>query len=130
MKDPLDEALGLPPMDRESREVTVPEKTTEDQDYEFARQNLYRLIAKAEDHLDELGDIAYVSQHARAYEVYSGLLKTTLEANRELLELKKAHQATSGETGGPRTINNNLIMTSDEVLRMIKGKKAEPDDEV
>ncbi len=123
MKDPLDDALGLPPMPRPARDVIIPEEgTAVDKDYEHARQNLYRLISKAEDHLDELGEIAMISQHARAYEVYANLMKTTIDANKDLLELAKAQKTLSG-VEGPKTVNQNLIMTSDEVLKMLKGNK-------
>lgn len=120
MKDPLDDALGLPPMQREAREVIVPDSP--DSDYQEARKNLFRLIGKAEDHLDELGDIAMISQHPRAYEVYANLLKTTIDANKDLLALAKAQKELDG-TAGPKTVNQNLIMTTDEVLRMLKGNK-------
>lgn len=124
MKDPLDDALGLPPIVRSPTEPVVPDSDTND--YDEARKNLYRLIAKAEDHLDELGEVAMISQHPRAFEVYSNLLKTTIDANKELLGLKKTNKEISGiGSEGPKTINNNLIMTTDEVLKMIKGNRSD-----
>lgn len=119
MKDPLDDALGLPPMERPEPEITVPDSVSEDGDYEFARRNLYRLISKGEDAFDELREIASISQHPRSFEVLSNLYRSVVEANKDLMALKKTHREVSGDPG-PRTVNNNLIMTSDEVLRMIK----------
>lgn len=127
MRDPLDEALGLPPMERPEPEIVVPERETSDVDYEFARESAYRLIAKGEMMLDELGDIARISQHSRAFEVYGNLFRSVMDANKELLGLKKTQkdisgQRGSGEGGGPSTINNTLVATSDEILRMLKSK--------
>jgi len=122
VKDPLDDAFGLPPMERPEPEITVPESISDDGDYEFARRNLYRLGTKGEDALDELREIAAVSQHARAYEVYSNLFKAVVDANRDVMALKKTHREVSGGSG-PKTVNNTLVMTSDEVLRLLKDKK-------
>lgn len=122
MDDPLDAALGLPALPREEKVIVVPDQESEDQDYEFARKNLYALAQKAEDSVDQLSEIADISQHPRAYEVLSGLIKTAVEANKELLNLKKtAKDINGGVAGGPQTVNNTLVMTSDEVLAMLKG---------
>lgn len=129
MRDPLDEALGLPPMERPDPEIVVPERETSDVDYEFARESAYRLIAKGEMMLDELGDIARISQHPRAFETYSNLFKSVLDANRELLGLKKTHRDISGQRGGggdgavTNVTNQTLVMTSEEVLRLLKKKE-------
>lgn len=127
MHDPLDDALGLPPMVREEAQIVVPEKQTDDTDYEFARENMYRLTGKIDQSIDELSNIAYVSQHPRAYEVLANLYKTAVDANKELLGLKKTKASIDGDLqkgdGGPKTINNNLIMSSEDVLAMIKGHK-------
>lgn len=122
MKDPLDDALGLPPLVRQVTEPTVPVPETADADYEFARKNIYELIAQGSDALRELADIAQISQHPRAYEVYSNLLKTIVDTNKDLMNLKKTQKEVSGEAG-PRTVNQNLIMTSDEMLKLLKGKQ-------
>ena len=117
--DPLDAALGLEPVPYEPPVITIPD---EGQEYEFARENLARMIGKTEHAIDQLSTIARISAHARAYEVLSGMMKTYYDANHELLKLKKTKKDTEGSTG-PQTINNNLIMTTDEVLRMIKSGK-------
>ena len=123
MRDPLDDALGLPPMERREVEAYVPQDRTGDDDFDRARDSLYRLAAKAEAHLDELGEIASISQHARAYEVYSNLLKTTIDANKDILGLRKSLRDGEASDQGPRTVNQTLIATSDEILRMIKEGK-------
>ena len=128
LEDPLDAALGLPPMEKAVADVVVPDRISEDDDYEFARANLYRLTAKGELMLAELGDIARISQHPRAFEVYSNLLKAVVDANKDIMGLKKTAKDVSGvrtdpTEGGPHTVNNTLVMTTEEVLRIIKEKR-------
>lgn len=130
LNDPLDQALGLPPMEAPKADVIVPEPISEDDDYEFARASLYRLVAKGELMLDELGDIARISQHPRGFEVYSNLLKAIVDTNKDLMGLKKTAKEVSGvqttpPSQGPQTVNNTLIATSEEILRMIKDKTRE-----
>lgn len=122
MRDPLDDALGLPPVPREERDVVIPDSVSQDGDYEFARRNIYRLIAKGEDVLDELSDIARVSEHPRAYEVYANMYRSLVETNKDLMGLKKTHQDLQPREG-PTSVHNTLVMTSEEVLRMMKEKK-------
>ena len=117
MDDPLDDALGLPPMIREPRELTVPEPG---EDYRFARENISKMIGRNEEAIEDLMDIARISQHPRAYEVLSGMMKTHIEQNKVLMDLKKMDQEMTGEASGPKTINNTLIITPDEMLQRIK----------
>jgi hypothetical protein len=122
MKDPLDEALGLPPLEHAVRLPIVPEATTDDVDYEHTRKNIYRALGKIEDAMDELAQVARVSQHPRAYEVYANLAKTFLDANKELIDTRKrAQDSTRGPGGGEaRVVNNNLVITSTDMLRAVK----------
>jgi type II secretory pathway component GspD/PulD (secretin) len=123
MQDPLDEALGLPPLPIVSREPVVPEKETEDHDYEFARENIYRAVAKIEDALDELQAVARISQHPRAYEVYANLAKTFVETNKDLLNLRKTQkESSSAQHQGPASVthNNTVVITGADMLRNVK----------
>jgi hypothetical protein len=117
--DPLVEAMGLEPVPVVRTEPTVPAPLTADEDYEFARKNMFRLVAKVEDQLDQLADIAQTSQHPRAYEVYSGLAKTLLDVNKELMGIKKTQKEISNESG-PRVQNNTLMVTTEEMLERFK----------
>jgi hypothetical protein len=123
MDDPLDDALGLEPLPRKEANITVPATNSDDTDYEFARENMYRLTGKIEQSIDELSEIAYISQHPRAYEVLANLYKTGVEANKEILGLKKVHHSMDPRSNGPTTLNQTLVMTTDEVLQMLKDKR-------
>src|SRR5210317_1038156 len=58
-------------------------------DYEYARQNLKSIIESAQTSIEDLSSIASTSESPRAYEVLSTLMKTIVDANKDLLELQK-----------------------------------------
>lgn len=102
----------------------VPQTTTEE-DFDYARNNLKDVIDRGNDALEQLIDIADQSQHPRAYEVISTLMNTLVSANKDLLDLskKKKDIMTTDKKEGPQTINNNLILTTAELQKMIAGSK-------
>lgn len=124
MRDPLDEALGVDPLPVVRTEPTVPVPVGADEDYEFARRNLFRLQAKGEDALDRLEEVAISSQHPRAYEVYSTLLGNLVALNKEIMGVKKVHRELETDSG-PRVQNNTLVLTSEEMLLQFKRKMNE-----
>jgi hypothetical protein len=122
--DPLSVALDVPEIPYEAKELIVPEAGSE---YEFARQNIARVIGKAEETIDQFRHVARISEHPRAAEVLGGLMKMYIDANKDLLEIKKKHQEITGESS-PTHVQNNLIMTSEELLRMLKSKSKDVTD--
>jgi hypothetical protein len=102
----------------------VPQTTTEE-DFDYARANLKDVIDKGSDALEQLIDIADQSQHPRAYEVISTLMNTIVSANKDLLDLskKKKDIIASDKKDGPQTINNNLILTTADLQKMLAANK-------
>ena len=119
MEDPLNEALGLPaPEPAPKREMILPGDGDE---YRFVRENLSEMVIKGPEALDELKQIAVISQHPGAYRAYGELMSSVVNATKEIMAAKKLQASISGEaSGGPTTINNTLIMTPDEVLKALK----------
>ena len=60
-----------------------------DNDYKYARENLYGVIEKSTDTLDNLIDLAKASERIRAFEVVAQLTKTLVDANKDLLDIQK-----------------------------------------
>ena len=58
-------------------------------DYEFARSSLYNVIENGQDAMQELLQIASTSQHPRSFEVLATLMRTLVDANKDLLSLSK-----------------------------------------
>lgn len=64
-------------------------KDAED-DYKFARSNLYGLIGRSNAALELTLKIAAMSEHPRAMEVASTIMKTSADMTKQLLELQKS----------------------------------------
>lgn len=93
-------------------------------DFTFARENMMQAILAGQDAVQEMFDIAKQSQHPRAYEVMSLLLKTILEGNKQLIEIQKIKAEAENLGDGPKTVNNNLFVGSTTDLhRFIKQLK-------
>lgn len=90
---------GNPNIDQDKQVTIVPEPRSYELEpdlkgdlndaYEQSRSNLQDLIDNGKDAMDELLAIAREGQHPRAFEVYSGLLKNMVDANKELLSIQK-----------------------------------------
>ena len=97
----------------------------EDQnDFDFARQNIRNILEKGSVALDKMLEVADLSQHPRSYEVVSTLIKSLSDTNKDLLELaeKKNRIEKVKNQSETQTINNNLYISTTELLKMIKQK--------
>lgn len=125
-KDLISQSLGIEPMiDPPSKIMdAIPLiKAEKNDDYEYARGNLYKIIEKGQDALEDMIDVAKQSESPRAYEVVTNLIKTMAETNKDLLNLAKAKKELEKvDTPEQKNItNNNLVLTSADLLKMIKG---------
>jgi len=95
-----------------------------DNDYSYARDNLYNLIERGNDALEGILELAKEMEHPRAYEVASGLIKTVGDTTMELLKMQKELKLMKDETQSPNgTTNNNLYVGSTADLQeLLKGK--------
>lgn len=93
-------------------------------DFDFARQNIRSILEKGNIALDRMLEVADLSQHPRSYEVVSTLIKSLSDTNKDLLELaekKNRIEKVKSQTES-QTINNNLYISTTELLKMIKEK--------
>jgi len=120
--DSEDKKNVLPTVYKEDRNTSSEQET--DDDLKYVRKNLYDLIEKGHGAIDELLIIADQSQHPRSYEVLSGLVKTMVETNKELVSLHHEKQKLQGkeeQSSSSKTVNNNLFVGStSDLLKMIK----------
>ncbi len=125
----LDEVFGIiekPKKEVVKTERVVPVVTADDSDsdFQYARENLYNLIERGQDGLDELLEIAKASQHPRAFEVVGQLVDKLTTTNKELLNLHKSKKDIKTEKGGPTSVNNNLFVGSTaELQKFLKKEK-------
>ena len=135
------EVLGLRPLDEVSQEEIstpavveiidappTPLATAQEEvidDIDLAKQNISELMIKGAESLDELMVVAKQSQNPRAYEVVSTLMKTLIDANKEFVGMsEKKKYAKEDHPAGQATTNvtnNNLILSTTDMLKMIKG---------
>ena len=120
----ISNSLGLDPIDQSGRLTSVIPalKAEKNDDYEYARRNLYDVIEKGNNALEDIMDVAKQSESPRAYEVVTNLIKTMVDANKDLLQLAKTKKELEArEPEKAQVTNNNLFVgSSAELLKMIK----------
>ena len=123
----IEDALNLPEVvPSMATKPIIPEKVDQvNDDYEFARDNLKRVIESGHDALNNMLEIAKQSEHPRAFEVVNQLMKTMADTQKDLLELKQREQKINGtENKSPKNVTNALFVGStNELQKMIKDKE-------
>lgn len=93
-------------------------------DFEYARGNMISAIEKGQEALNGILEVAGMSQHPRAYEVAATLVKATVDASKDLMELSKRKKdldkPAEGESGPNKVTNNMFVGTTAELLKMLK----------
>jgi hypothetical protein len=98
-------------------------------DLETARQNIQGVMQTGEEAMREMLEIAKQSEHPRAFEVVSTLMKTVLDANKDFADMSTKKRFVKEEINGPKeaaqtnVTNNNLIVSTADLLKMLKGDK-------
>ena len=96
----------------------------DDIDYNYARENYYNLIERNQDAVEEMLEIAKQSEHPRAFEVVGQLIKSGLDANKELMTLHKTKKELSIETNSSVNVNNAVFVGSTaELQKLLKAKR-------
>jgi len=121
--DSISQALDLTPLPLPSTTAVTVSADQIDNDFEYARGNMIATIEKGNEALTGILDVVGMGQHPRAYEVAANLVKTMMEANRELLDLQKKKKEIEKieNKNNPQTVNNNLFVGSTaELLKALK----------
>ena len=136
MSDEISNSLGLVPVenkDDKAPSTVVIEHVSDDEeradkDYQYARENFYNVIETGTKALEDMLDVAKASEHPRAYEVVSTIMKTLVDANKDLVAMseKKAGPKKNETESDNKTVNNNLFVGSTaELQAMLKDIKNE-----
>ena len=113
----LEQNLPAVPMAPVDPEVKV-NKEIED-DYNFSRETYKELVDKSNKAIDGMMELALQSEHPRAFEVLSNMLKNTSDMTDKLMALQKQKkevkkkekgEVQSGPTGS--VTNNNVFLGS------------------
>ena len=127
MNDEIGKSLGLEPLNDvvEGKVVERTEVPTDDKmnkDYEYARSNFYNVIESGTEALEQMLEVAKASEHPRAYEVVSTIMKTLVDANKDLVKMstdKVKVEEESREDPPKLTTNNNLFVGSTNELQQL-----------
>jgi flagellar biosynthesis regulator FlbT len=90
-------------------------------DFETARANLLAIVEAGQISIESLAQLADQSQNDKYYLALAALMRTIVDANEKLLDIQKKIRNVTAETKeGAQTIHNNLIITTDELRKIIK----------
>ena len=125
--DPIGKALDMAPMPEQPKLVLGTVSIDDNKDYEYARQNIYSIIETGANALDELAQVAAQTQHPRAFEVLANMVKTMVDANKDLLNLQKTNieinrsrDGTGEGMGGNKVQNNLFVGSTTELQKFLK----------
>jgi hypothetical protein len=131
----LSEVFDIEPISEEKKEKlpTVSVKYNEPdlkQDltdaYQQSKENLQGIIDQGQEAMEEILNIAKAGQHPRAFEVYGGLLKNMVDANKELLSIQKQMREMDEDKkkqSGTNIDKAIFVGSTAELNKLIKGKE-------
>jgi hypothetical protein len=101
-------------------------------DFEYSRDTLYDLIQKGRNALEDMIEVARESEHPRAFEVLSGLIKNVADVNDKLMDLNKKHKEVHAKEESSKqvgnTTNNLFVGSTTDLQRMLQGQMKKPDN--
>lgn len=130
--DPIANALNVATFEAEttlpaipSSTAVIPANTAGLSDYNIVKANLETLATKGSTALDELLEVASLSQHPRAYEVVSTLLGTLGNINKQIAEVLKERDKDkpSSNTGGPQAATNIFVGSTADLTAFMESRK-------
>ena len=95
-------------------------------DYEYSRDTYYELLEKGKESLELMVEVARESEHPRAFEVLSNMMKNMADINDKLMDLNKKNKEINKEdvkqVAG--TTNNNIFLGSTaDLQRLLQNEK-------
>jgi len=102
------------------KDKKTPEEKVE-YDYDYSRATYYELIEKGKESLDLMIEVARESEHPRAFEVLSGMVKNISDVNDRLMDLNKKQKEMTAPTKheAKQITNNNVFLGSTTDLQRI-----------
>jgi hypothetical protein len=102
--------------------VTVGEDI--DDDYNYQRENFYRLVEQGSTAIEGILELAKEGEHPRAYEVAGNLIKQVAEVTEKLGDLQeKMRKLKEVPNNAPKNVTNALFVGSTaELQKMLKDK--------
>ena len=96
---------------------------TKDNDFEYARQTYHNILAKGSEAMEEMMEVARATEHPRAFEVLSGMMKNIGDINCSLMDLHKKkkdfHKEDKPKEIPNQTTNNVFVGSTSDLQRML-----------
>ena len=106
--------------------TVIDSNENKDNDFQYARENLYDIIEKGRDAMEELLEIAKAEESPRAFEVFGQLLKNMTDTQSTLMELHQKKQKLENdgdrqEVSRAQNVTNALFVGSTaDLLKLVK----------
>ncbi len=113
--------------------VVIDSNGNKDNDFQYARENLYDIIEKGRDAMEELLEIAKAEESPRAFEVFGQLLKNMTDTQSTLMELHQKKQKLENdgdrqEVSRAQNVTNALFVGSTaDLLKLVKRETKQND---
>ena len=97
-----------------------------DTDFRYARENMYHIIERGRDAMDELLEIAKAEESPRAFEVFGQLLKNMTDTQEKLMELHRKKQIIENDgerqevTKAQNVTNALFVGSTADLLKLVK----------
>ena len=100
-----------------------PEEKNVDNDYKYSRDTYYELVEKGKESLELMIEVARESEHPRAFEVLSGMIKNISHVNDRLMDLNKKKKDLDKKDEIQKianTTNNLFVGSTTELQKLLK----------
>ena len=102
-----------------------PEEKNIDNDYKYSRDTYYELVEKGKQSLELMMEVARESEHPRAFEVLSGMIKNISDVNDRLMDLNKKKKDIDKKDdvkNVANTTNNLFVGSTTELQKLLKNE--------
>ena len=109
----------------EMKQFFPPEEKNVDNDYKYSRDTYYELVEKGKQSLELMIEVARESEHPRAFEVLSGMIKNISDVNDRLMDLNKKKKDLDRKEEIKKianTTNNLFVGSTSELQKLLKNE--------
>jgi hypothetical protein len=110
---------------KEMEKFFPPEEKNIDNDYKYSRDTYYELVEKGKQSLELMIEVARESEHPRAFEVLSGMIKNISDVNDRLMDLNKKKKDIDKKDEIKKvenTTNNLFVGSTTELQKLLKNE--------
>jgi len=100
------------------------DSTNAEDDFEYSRQIYHDLLAKGSESMEEMMEVARATEHPRAFEVLSNMMKNIADINGNLMDMHKKRKDFNRKENVKalpgQTTNNVFVGSTTDLQRMLQ----------